>query len=246
MQSTMLKRRDFYHQRICYSFNWNLKHHKQILNKGENSYEEFKILGTYFKRIYNGEIPEEIFNSREVPRISRFKITGLKRAYVNSLSKQLIRSGIIKHHDAQSKFPKYAQNVYLTYKTNRIYKTPGHGPVLKNILIRDENAVAIEVPIWKKFRSSYLTGHIDLIQFDNDMVKVIDYKPEGNFLLSLPQVATYGLLIKSNFFLRNISCISFNKHEAWEFEPRSTLMQIGEYLQSQKINRPWEYFLTPE
>lgn len=239
----MLKRRDFYHQRICYSFNWNLKHHKDILQQVNGNQRDVKLLGKFFKRVYKGEIPEHLFNSREIQRVSRFKILGLKKAFVNSYTKKLIREGKIEIYDNYSIFPQYVQKVYLSFQKNKIYKTPGHEPVLKNILIKDSRSIAIEVPIWKKVRDSYITGHIDLIQFDKDGIKIIDYKPEGNFLISLPQVATYGLLIKDNFSLQDVKCISFNKKEAWEYEPEILLSEIGKYLENHRINRPWEKFL---
>jgi hypothetical protein len=121
---------------------------------------------------------------------------------------------------------------------------PGHEPILKNILLKDKDAVAIEVPIWNKKENNIITGHIDLIQIENDVVKVIDYKPEGNFLLSLPQVAMYGYLIKSKLNIKKVRCISFNKRGAWEYDPNILKEDIKEYLVSQHINeRPWEKFI---
>ena len=47
---------------------------------------------------------------------------------------------------------------------------PGHEPILKNILIKDKDAIAIEVPIWNEERNKEVTGHIDLVQIENDVV----------------------------------------------------------------------------
>ena len=121
---------------------------------------------------------------------------------------------------------------------------PGHDPILKNILIKDNDAIAIEVPIWSEEENKEITGHIDLIQIENDSVKVIDYKPEGNFLLSLPQVAMYGFLVKSKLKLNKVKCISFNKQGAWEYDPTILKMDIKDYLISHQIDeRPWELFI---
>ena len=46
---SMLKHRDFYHQSIKYSFNWNLKNHKEKLNQLTSTQEEIKKLGSYLK-----------------------------------------------------------------------------------------------------------------------------------------------------------------------------------------------------
>ena len=78
---------------------------------------------------------------------------------------------------------------------------------------------------------------------ENNVVKVVDYKPEGKFIFSLPQVATYGLLIKKILKLGQIKCISFNKAEAWEYDPELLLKDIRDYLSSYKIQRKWEDYL---
>jgi len=240
----LLKKKIFVHQNIPYAFNWNIAHHKEkILQKNPNR-EEFIKLGSYFKRIYKGEIPNDLFNLQGLSRVSQFKMRGLKPAFIRSFSKKLIREGKIRYLGSDSKLPNYTQNVFESFKINKIGKVPGHEPVLKNILIKDKNSVAIEVPIWKKINNNYITGHIDLIQIEDNIVKVIDYKPEGNFMNSLPQVATYGLLIKSKFELQQIKCLSFNKIEAWEYDPVILLTEVKDYLVSHRINkRKWEDFV---
>ena len=240
----MLKKKIYVHQNIPYAFNWNIIHHKaKIVQKNPNR-EEIRNLGTYFKKVYQGTIPNDLFNLRSLPRVSQFKIRGLKPAFMASFSKSLIREGKINLLDSGAKLPKFVNDVFEAYKTSEIGKKPGHEPILKNILIRDQNSVAIEIPIWKKNNKDYITGHIDLIQIENGLVKVIDYKPEGNFLLSLPQVATYGLFIKSMFNLHEVKCISFNRKEAWEYDPNILLTDVKNYLISQRIiERKWEEFL---
>ncbi|TFF87155.1 MAG: hypothetical protein EU550_03825 [Promethearchaeota archaeon] len=236
----MLRKRDFYHQRIKYSFHY----HANRIDKLSAQNHDLKYMAQYFKRVYNGKIPNQLFNSHEIQRISRFKIKGIKRAFLNSFSKKLIRSEKILTLDPHSDLPAYAKKVYESYKKNSIPSKPGHDPVLKNILIKNENAVAIEVPIWKKKNNNFLTGHIDLIQIENNLIKIIDYKPEGNFLYSLPQVATYGLISKEILGLDAIKCISFNKNEAWQYDPLILLTDIKKYLMEKGYNkRPWEDFL---
>lgn len=240
----MLKIKTFIHQNIPYSFNWNKIHHKQKYYQLTTNKEELNRLKNHFKDVYQGLIPNYLFNSRELPRASQFKIKGIKSAFIGSFSKKLLRSGKIQYHDSNSKLPRYAQNVFKIYKVNKFMNIPGHEPILKNILIKDKDAIAIEVPIWNEEKNKEITGHIDLVQIENDVVKVIDYKPEGNFILSLPQVAMYGLLVKSRLNLKKVKCISFNKQGAWEYEPNILKLDIKEYLISQHINaRPWELFI---
>ncbi len=235
----------YIHQNIPYSFNWNKGNHKEKFNQIIANQEELSRLRKLFTRISQGIIPNNLFNSRILPRVSQFKIKGLKAALVRSFSTSLIRSGKIQRYDSNSKLPKYVQNVYENFKEVNISGHPGHEPVLKSILIKDKNSLAIEIPIWNNNdKNKVITGHIDLIQINDDIVKVIDYKPEGKFLISLPQVATYGILLKSKLKIERLKCLTFNKNEAWEYDPSILLMEIKNYLISKRINkRPWEKFL---
>lgn len=238
-----LKIKTFIHQNIPYSFNWNKEHHKEKYSQIFTDQDELNRLKDHFKKVYHGFIPNNLFNSREFPRVSQFKIKGLKSAFVRSFSKTLIRSDKIQYYDSDSKLPQYVQKVFNIYRENNFGAIPGHEPILKNILIKDKDAVAIEVPIWLKKEKNVITGHIDLIQIENDVVKVIDYKPEGNFLISLPQVAMYGFLVKSKLNLSKVRCVSFNKNGAWEYEPNILNNDVKEYLILHHINeRPWELF----
>jgi hypothetical protein len=239
-----LEYKKFIHRNIPYTFNWNITHHKEKYSQLITNRNELIRLEEHFKNVYEGMIPNHLFNSRDYPRVSQFKIKGIKAAFIRSFSKNLIRSGTIRYHDSSSKLPQYAQKVFEIYKENNFGSIPGHEPILKNILIKDKDAVAIEVPIWREKEKNVITGHIDLIQIENDVVKVIDYKPEGNFLVSLPQVSTYGFLIKYKLNIKKLRCISFNKEGAWEYDPDILKSDIKEYLVSQRISkRPWESFI---
>lgn len=239
----MIKRRDFIHQNIKYSFNWNLKNHKEKLYQLNSNREDFKKLGTYLKRIYQGTIPNNLFNARGITRVSQFKVKGLSNGFLRSFSKKLIHEGKILKFDSDSKLPKFAQKVYKIYHNNQINRNPGHETILKNILIKDRDSIAIEVPVWNTTTKKSITGHIDLIQIEDNTIKIIDYKPEGNFLFSLPQVATYGLLVKDIIKIEELSCISFNKNVAWEYNPEILMTDIKKYLSSKQIPQIWENYV---
>ncbi|MHA2397430.1 MAG: hypothetical protein ACXADU_00895 [Promethearchaeota archaeon] len=240
----MLKKKLYIHQNIPYAFNWNKVHHKEIYTQITSNREELNNLKEHFKLVYKGLIPNNLFNSRELPRVSQFKIKGIKTAFIRSFSKKLIRTGKIKSFDSSSRLPQFVQKVMENYRENQFPGEPGHEPILKNILIKDKSSIAIEVPIWKEAPNKLITGHVDLVQVEDGVVKVIDYKPEGNFLLSLPQVAIYGYLLKSKLKINNLKCVSFNKNEAWEYNPSLLASDIKDYLIYQRIsNRPWEKYL---
>ena len=244
-----LSERKFIHQNIPYSFYLNSDHqffgsrnHPKILEFGSNN-NAYRKLRSHFLEVLNGNIPDQYFNSKEYPRVSQFKIRGVESYYLKFFSKKLIRAGIIEKHDKDSNLVSYARKVHDNFKS-ALKKKPGHNPILKNILIKDENSIAIEVPIWKEVQNTCLTGHIDLIQLEDKTLKVVDYKPEGNFLVSLPQVAMYGLLIKERFGITNLKCISFNKEEAWEYNPTILNEDIVAFLESVKVKeRDWERFI---
>ena len=244
-----LKQRNFIHQNIPYSFYLNKDHQffkprnqPQVLQIGSKN-DDFKKLRSHFIAVLNGKIPNQYFNSKDLPRISQFKIKGVKYSYLRIFSKKLIRRGIIESYNNNSKLLKLTKNVFDNFE-RFLSKKPGHNPILKNILIKDENSLAIEVPIWKEFQDTCLTGHIDLIQLKNESIKVIDYKPEGNFLISLPQVAMYGVLIKNIFNIDDVKCVSFNKEEAWEYDPTILVEDIMSFLDSINVKeREWEKFI---
>jgi len=236
----LLRRRDFYHQRIKYSFHY----HKDRIQTYCSNRNEFKKLESYFKEVYKGNIPNNLFNSKNIQRVSQFKIKGIKKTFLNSFSKQLIRSKKIIILKSGNELSNYAKNVYENYLKNKIKSKPGHDPILKNILIKDKKSIAIEVPIWRKINGNIITGHIDLMQIENETLKIIDYKPEGQFLYSLPQVATYGLLVKVLLKTPYLKCISFNKAKAWEYDPVVLLTDIRKYLISHGITtREWEKYI---
>ncbi|TXT61855.1 MAG: hypothetical protein BAJALOKI3v1_740015 [Promethearchaeota archaeon] len=237
----MLKRKDFLHQNIRYSFHY----HKTRLERINQLSKDYEKLKKFLLEIYKGKIPNTLFNKKNIPRVSNFKLKGIKSAYIRSYSKQLIRSGKILKFDSNYKLSHYAEEVYQNFRQHKLRENPGHDPILKNILIRDPTSIAIEVPIWKNVNGSYITGHIDLIKIEDDHIKIVDYKPEGNFLYSLPQVASYGLLFKSIFKYDNVKCISFNKHHAWQYNPDILLYDLKEYLLNHKFNtKKWERFVT--
>ena len=244
-----LRERKFIHQNIPYSFYLNRDHQffksrgKPQILQIEPINNDFNKLKSHFAAVLQGKIPDHYFNSKDLPRISQFKIKGIRNSYLKVFSKKLIRNGIIEPYDRSSKLLKLTKNVFDNFD-KFLNKKPGHNPILKNILIKDENSLAIEVPIWKKFQDTCLTGHIDLIQLENKTLKVIDYKPEGNFLISLPQVAMYGLLIKKIFDINDLKCVSFNKEEAWEYDPIILVEDITTFLESNNIKeREWEKFI---
>lgn len=158
-----------------------------------------------------------------------------------------------------SKNKYYKKEAFINPQTRAQYThaSAGHDYVLSKIMNQDENSVGVEVPIWKKHGNSYLTGHIDLIQVIDDTVFVVDYKPDEtpivssskmyeSFINSITQVGSYGLLVKSEFKIEKLLCITYNKEGAWLYEPEIILKEVSEFLKKNKIinvgDIPWETY----
>ncbi|QEE14981.2 PD-(D/E)XK nuclease family protein [Promethearchaeum syntrophicum] len=145
------------------------------------------------------------------------------------------------------------------------YYKPSHDSVLTAILLKLGNALSIETPIWlrkqKKLTdymnigkndydfsySKSITGHIDLLLYDKkgENLIIADYKPEGYFLRSLPQIAFYALILRRILNIRglNVKCLSFNKDDAWIYSPE-VLKEINEEIKKYgNPNLPWREIL---
>ena len=238
----MIMKRDFFHQGLKYSFNWEPNRIKERVMFSKSN----RILFEYLIKIYKNEIPFELFNDRNVERISKFRLKGLPKGYLQKLSDALINSGeIIKTELGNSKFElsELADKVFTNFESEKLDKKPGHEPILKYILIKNPHAIAVEIPIWKS--QPKITGHIDLILIDEDTIYIADYKPEGKFLHSLPQVAFYGLLLKKKFRIENIRCMQFSKEECWEYNPEILRSVLPNYLEEKCLKElDWTHYLS--
>ncbi|MHA1732705.1 MAG: hypothetical protein ACTSU5_12240 [Promethearchaeota archaeon] len=213
----MLSKRRFVHSGITYDFFWARENHQRLVTT--TSYPEIRVLWKFLERVSRGMIPN-LFNDRHLPRISQFRVKGLRRGVAPRIARELIRDGKILAQDKSGRIPRMVQEVFDNFKDAGISKKPGHTPVLKNILIKDESSIAVEVPVWRG-GSRPITGHIDLLQGHRKRLVVLDYKPEGNFIRSLPQICFYGLLLERVIRTRQIGvgCVSFNKDAAWFYYP---------------------------
>ena len=234
----MIVRRDFVHGGIKYSFNWNQTNH-QSFGTGTTGRQLYK----YLTQISNNQIPNDLFNNIELQRISRFKITGIPRGMCSRFGRILMEEGKITRLGPDNVYSKCAQNVIQNFRKSGMPNKPGHEPVLKNLLINHKNTIAIEVPVWRPPPKS-ITGHIDLLQIAGEELLVVDYKPEGNFIRSLPQVAFYGYLLGKNLMLDHVTCISFNERDAWKYSPQILIDGLNKLLERYQFTSiPWMSFI---
>ena len=244
--SSPIFKKNFYHQGIKYPFMWARYNH-QIYKKNENKCSE--ALWKYLHNISIGNYDIKLFNNRSIKRISQFRLNYLRRGMVPKIGKKLINEGVIQEKTKEDKTVHITKQINEHIEKNIPEMKVGHNEILSVILKKDKESIATEIPIWSRITPEPITGHIDLVRIHNNEIHVSDFKPEGNFMRSLPQVAYYGLLLKRNFKRLfgidiSITCSSFNKNSIWFYKPEQILIRIKEILSELKIKRfDWEAFV---
>jgi hypothetical protein len=260
----MIVNRTFHHGHVDYPFNWA----KKRFETGPIPRAFYHKLDKYYSRIMDGDIPHQLFNDPSTIRCSSFKLKGLPRGTIKTLSLQLIRAGMIEilsnekskiYHPNLVQLPAMVQNVYEIFAKENMPK-PDHNPILKRILITNNNALSTETPIWSTLNDisgkqktlfdtmackqskpcSPFTGHIDLLLFDesDDSLVVADYKPEREYLKTIPQVAFYGLYMKKMLQIPKVKCISFSKEDAWLYDPDIIINELPRLLDQYYNTKP--------
>ena len=249
----------FFHSGIKYEF--KLAKRQNVISLMPKPIQ-IKING-FFDLILKKQIALDLFNDSKTTRCSNFKITKLIRGAHKIISEKLLETSSIYRIDSNPTSNiddfKWIHNLldivnesFEDYeKDPDSYYKPNHDSVLTAILLKLNNALSIETPIWlrkqKKLTdfmnlenddydfsySKSITGHIDLLLYDEkgENLIIADYKPEGYFLRSLPQIAFYALILRRilNINNLNVKCLSFNKDEAWIYSPE-VLKDINEEI----------------
>jgi hypothetical protein len=262
----MIAQQEFNHQNIQYIFRWEKDHHKKF----DFPKQMDAKITQYYSKIMEKDIPDELFETPTITRVSSFKLKNLTRGAIPTIRDKFIQQELVKVVKRKNvsqtntlieRISEYVDNVYSVYSKNGYTQKPSHDTVIHNLLIKNEAALSQETPIWNPFdyhrpKSSQqrlgslpvtvnvqhlikrpliagdFTGHIDLILYDKKTQQLIisDYKPEGEFIRSLPQVAFYGLYIKKLFQLPEVHCVSFNKDELWIYNPEILRNELPEHI----------------
>jgi hypothetical protein len=246
-----IEKRRFSHNRLEYILEWVPERHLQNKKFGQ------KLL-QYYNYVCTHNYPEAIFNNSEFVRCSSFRLKGLHKDALKKIGIQLINSRQINLIDEYNQDRTVSQSIINLQKMAKIWfeifsstmeKNPGHEPILDKILQLNKNALAVEVPIWTTTNYALInqileitpftcmcneifTGHIDILLFDetDQSLIVADYKPENHFLRSLPQVATYGLVMKRILRYNKVKCISFSRDKTWIYDPEIIRTIIPQYM----------------
>lgn len=103
-----------------------------------------------------------------------------------------------------------------------------HDEVERFFLINDAVTFATELPVYLDPQEAWklnlnvtepLTGHIDLLQFRNGKVYVMDYKPDDDPKDAVKQLTLYAYCLRSRtgISLKDIRCAAFNSNGYVEF-----------------------------
>lgn len=208
LEKRVIVRRSFRHSGIRYLFQWNLRHHRRL--SGRVSKDLWHALST----VVRGKVPLNVFEDENYDRASSMRVPA--RSSDDWFVDDLVRRGLLDIDLGSGDYGGICDGISCLRKVkNR------HLQVQDYLLKNDPGMVAMEIPVWSGFLR--LTGHVDLVRISDGHVEVIDYKPEGRFLRSMPQVAVYSYLLDSCYptlRLEDMRCVSFNEKEAWAYSPQ--------------------------
>jgi hypothetical protein len=207
LEHRVVVRRSFKHLKVRYLFQWNLQHHREF------DQPHSRDLWHALSSVVRGRIPLNAFESENYDRASKLRTP--RRSSDDWFVSDLVDRGLLETDACDNSFSSICSSIASMRKVR-----DRHLQVQEYLLMNDPRMVAMEVPVWSGFLR--LTGHVDLIRIDDDCLEVIDYKPEGNFLRSMPQVAAYTYLLDSCYNtlkLEDMKCVSFNEREAWIYSP---------------------------
>jgi len=202
---------------------YTFKYHKAKLDILLKENTEFLLLRDYLEKINSKEFPHHIFtynkNSSNSQRASQLKFNHLK---INQIQKQ----------NKANELVKLALNLSSSNKER-------HQAIQDFFLVNDSTTIAVEVPVYlTNWDAGYyrnqkgfifplnnyttpITGHIDILQIRNELIHILDYKPDAKTQSPVEQLAIYALALsrKLNLPLYHFKCAWFDEDNYFEFFP---------------------------
>ena len=186
------------------------------------SNKSFPIFQKFLQTIY-ATCPHHYFSTPGKHQSSRASQSGKARF---DLKEVMVR-------EKQNYATRIANLVLQAVKNNRAR----HEILQRFMLINDSVTVAIEVPIYllkkdlehmeKRLKFQFpnkpelLTGHIDFIQFRNNVIHILDYKPNSKRDKPYEQLTWYAVALSRLTGLRlyDFKCAWFDEDDYFEFYP---------------------------
>ena len=217
---------EFLHNNLNYKY----QIHSFKLQYLTNNNDKFSRIKLYLKKIPTSNFPHHIFTpnleiKEKSDRASQSNFTTLK---IMPLKKQ----------NLANKLCSLALNLAKTNKER-------HQAIQDFFLINDSTTIATEVPIYlthddllyfnsRDFSlnpnefSTPVTGHIDILQIRNNLLYILDYKPEANKTSPIVQLTIYALALasKTKLPLAMFKCAWFDENNYFEFFPLHAVYKI--------------------
>jgi len=119
-----------------------------------------------------------------------------------------------------------------------------HQAIQNFFLTNDSTTIATEIPVYltkddllyflskgfsinpRKFKTP-VTGHIDILQIRNNLIHILDYKPEASKANPIEQLTIYALALASRtkLALKDFKCAWFDENNYYEFFPLHAVYQ---------------------
>jgi hypothetical protein len=196
----IIRKRKLYHQQI-----YEFKYHTLKTNIAAKYFRQIRY---YLEHVYKNKKETQRVFERSTTRCSTFKPP----------NQRYIDSKTILSNNA-TKMTKLA----LTLAKN---KAKRHEAVESFFIANDSSTIAVEIPVYilpndaPDLRlTEPLTGHIDILQFRNKKIQVLDYKPDQNPKLASMQLYLYkrALAIRARIPQDRIQTAAFNEDRYVEF-----------------------------
>ncbi len=235
----VLRREDFVHRGVQYNFHWIKSHLSQVKDivLRDNLIE-------YLSNIENQKFPIDIFDDPKNPRSSDLQFVGDRELVVQTeVIEKFFKGQYLKDITDIFGICNNVKSVVEKYRIEKIGKYPDHPPILGYILMHNDNAFAIEIPVWRPIKNTknFYIGHIDLLLTNGTDIIIADYKPsQSEVFKAIPQVTSYALMLRDRLcslgFEKdfNIRCVIFTKNIALEFNPEEITNVILEFIKHEK------------
>ena len=211
-------------------YNFQLHKAKLQLLSNEMPEQKFQLLKKYLEKIPTKDFPHYIFQPK------------------SNKTKELSRSSQMKFHtllfikqEKQNTANKLAELALNLAQNNK----QRHQEIQDFMLINDNTTIAAEIPVYltgrdieyfknKGFRlnlknyNTPITGHIDLLQIRNNLIHILDYKPDANKQNPINQLTLYALALASRtkLALKDFKCAWFDENNYYEFFPLHAVYKL--------------------
>ena len=200
------------------------KCHKAKLDILIKENRQFSAIKNYIEKINSKQFPHHIFTYNKEENQNNKRASQLKFEHLEI--KQIQKNNLA------CELAKLALNLAKNNKER-------HEAIQNFMLINDSTTIAVEVPIYlTNWDAGYcrnqkgfifplnnyttpITGHIDILQIRNELIHILDYKPDANKINPIEQLTIYALALsrKLNLPLYYFKCAWFDENSYFEFFP---------------------------